>query len=117
MDLFPRLYALDSFQDCKIVDRWHLADGSWCGKWDWIRPPRGRAIGDVINLVSTIGNLSLSSDSTDRWSWSKDASGIYKVSTLSSTFQSISLAAILEFITNGTRGFLERLTYVFGQAL
>ncbi|GKD03683.1 hypothetical protein Tco_1178657 [Tanacetum coccineum] len=92
MDLFPRLYALDSFQDCKIVDRWHLADGSWCGKWDWIRPPRGRAIGDVINLVSTIGNLSLSSDSTDRWSWSKDASGIYKVSTLSNTFQSISLA-------------------------
>ncbi|GJT38799.1 zinc finger, CCHC-type containing protein [Tanacetum coccineum] len=92
MDLFPRLYALDSFQDCKIVDRWHLADGSWCGKWDWIRPPRGRATGDVIDLVSTIGNLSLSSDSTDRWTWSKDASGIYKVSTLSNTFQSISLA-------------------------
>ncbi|GKD38645.1 hypothetical protein Tco_1258852 [Tanacetum coccineum] len=36
IDLFPRLYALDPFQDCKIVDRWHLADGSWCGKWDWI---------------------------------------------------------------------------------
>ncbi|GKB00088.1 putative RNA-directed DNA polymerase, eukaryota, reverse transcriptase zinc-binding domain protein [Tanacetum coccineum] len=92
MDLFPRLYALDSFQDCKIVDKWHLADGSWCGKWDWILPPRGRAIGDVIDLVSTIRNLSLSSDSTDRWSWSKDASSIYKVSTLSNTFQPISLA-------------------------
>ncbi|GJS19833.1 RNA-directed DNA polymerase, eukaryota, reverse transcriptase zinc-binding domain protein [Tanacetum coccineum] len=92
MDLFPRLYALDSSQDCKIIDRWHLVDGSWCDKWDWRRPPRGRAIGDVMDLVSTIGNLSLSSDSTDRWSWSKDASGIYKVSTLSNTFQSISLA-------------------------
>ncbi|PWA95854.1 Arginine repressor C-terminal-like domain-containing protein [Artemisia annua] len=28
MDLFPRLYALDSFQDCKLIDRWHLVDGS-----------------------------------------------------------------------------------------
>ncbi|GKE30365.1 hypothetical protein Tco_1445749, partial [Tanacetum coccineum] len=39
------------------------------------RPPRGMAIDDVMDLVSTIGNLSLSSASIDRWSWSKDASG------------------------------------------
>ncbi|GJR14186.1 hypothetical protein Tco_0796838 [Tanacetum coccineum] len=39
-----------------------------------------------------IGNLSLSSASINRWSWSKDASGIYKVSTLSNIIQSISLA-------------------------
>ncbi|GJY24859.1 hypothetical protein Tco_0398517 [Tanacetum coccineum] len=42
------------------------------------RLPRGRAIGDVMSLVSTIGSLSLSSASINRWSWSKEASGIYK---------------------------------------
>ncbi|GKD03499.1 hypothetical protein Tco_1178473 [Tanacetum coccineum] len=78
MDLFPRLYALDSSQDCKLVDRWHIVDGYWGGNWHWRRPPRGRANNDVMDLVSMIGNLSLSSASTDRWSWSKDASGIYK---------------------------------------
>ncbi|GKC13749.1 RNA-directed DNA polymerase, eukaryota, reverse transcriptase zinc-binding domain protein [Tanacetum coccineum] len=62
------------------------------GNWHWRRPPRGRANDDVMDLVSMIGNLYLSSASTDRWSWSKDASGIYKVSTLSNIIQSISLA-------------------------
>ncbi|GJT63289.1 hypothetical protein Tco_1006822 [Tanacetum coccineum] len=48
------------------------------GNWHWRRPPRGRANNDVMDLVSMIGNLYLSSASTDRWSWSKYASGIYK---------------------------------------
>ncbi|GKG50320.1 hypothetical protein Tco_0521420, partial [Tanacetum coccineum] len=29
MDLFPRLYALDSFQDCTISDRWRAVDDVW----------------------------------------------------------------------------------------
>ncbi|GJX04072.1 RNA-directed DNA polymerase, eukaryota [Tanacetum coccineum] len=43
-----------------------------------IHPPQGRTNDGVIDLVSMIGNLSLSWASTDRWSWSKYASGIYK---------------------------------------
>nr|GEX13176.1 RNA-directed DNA polymerase, eukaryota, reverse transcriptase zinc-binding domain protein [Tanacetum cinerariifolium] len=65
MDLFPRLYALDSSQDCKLVDQWHLVDGCWGENWHWRHPPCGRANDDVMDLVSMIGSLSLSSASTD----------------------------------------------------
>ncbi|GJS77191.1 hypothetical protein Tco_0727072 [Tanacetum coccineum] len=72
MDLFPRLYALDSFQDCKIG--------------------YGECYRLGFNAITHGEHRFSYPDSTDRWSWSKDASSIYKVSTLSNTFQSISLA-------------------------
>ncbi|GJX03965.1 RNA-directed DNA polymerase, eukaryota, reverse transcriptase zinc-binding domain protein [Tanacetum coccineum] len=72
MDLFPRLYALDSFQDCKIG--------------------YGECYRLGFNAITHGEHRFSYPDSTDRWSWSKDASGIYKVITLSNTFQSISLA-------------------------
>ncbi|GKE59879.1 hypothetical protein Tco_1510246 [Tanacetum coccineum] len=34
MDAFPRLYALDSIQECSVSDRWHFVDGSWSGNWN-----------------------------------------------------------------------------------
>ncbi|GJZ63651.1 RNA-directed DNA polymerase, eukaryota, reverse transcriptase zinc-binding domain protein [Tanacetum coccineum] len=41
-------------------------------------PPRGRAISDVTDMLSLIGNLSLSPDGIDKWTWSQDNSGIFK---------------------------------------
>ncbi|GJT23006.1 putative reverse transcriptase domain-containing protein [Tanacetum coccineum] len=69
MDLFPRLYALESSKDCKINDRWHCLDGIWSDNWSWRCPPRGKALDELANLVSRIGNLSLDSTRVDRWSW------------------------------------------------
>ncbi|GJY48687.1 RNA-directed DNA polymerase, eukaryota, reverse transcriptase zinc-binding domain protein [Tanacetum coccineum] len=92
MDSFPRLYALDSFQDCTISDRWRVVDDVWGGNWEWRYPPRGRAISDVTDMLSLIGNLSLSSNGVDKWTWSQDNSGIFKVQTLSNNIQNLSLA-------------------------
>ncbi|GKE22649.1 hypothetical protein Tco_1434161, partial [Tanacetum coccineum] len=70
MDLFPRLYALESSKDYKINDRWHCLDGIWSGNWSWRCPPRGRALDELANLVSHIGNLSLDSTRHHYWnSW------------------------------------------------
>ncbi|GJZ50986.1 RNA-directed DNA polymerase, eukaryota, reverse transcriptase zinc-binding domain protein [Tanacetum coccineum] len=80
MDIFPRLYALDSCKDCLVKDRWKFENGVWCGNWNWRFPPRGRAINEVSDLVSLIGNLILS------------AEGKYNVKTLSSRIQLISLS-------------------------
>lgn len=55
-------------------------------------PPRGRAISDVTDMLSVIGNVSLSPDATDKWTWSLDKSGIFKVQTLSDNIQTLSLA-------------------------
>ncbi|GKC68538.1 hypothetical protein Tco_1101136, partial [Tanacetum coccineum] len=47
MDVFPRLFALDSSQDCSVSDRWKLVDGLWMGNWNWRFQPRGRSLGET----------------------------------------------------------------------
>ncbi|GJT46622.1 2-oxoglutarate (2OG) and Fe(II)-dependent oxygenase superfamily protein [Tanacetum coccineum] len=59
MDLFSRLFVLDSFPECSVKDRWGLVNGSWVGLWSWRYPPRGRALYDLASLISLIGNLVL----------------------------------------------------------
>ncbi|GKD92503.1 RNA-directed DNA polymerase, eukaryota, reverse transcriptase zinc-binding domain protein, partial [Tanacetum coccineum] len=54
--------------------------------------PRGRANDDLSSLVSLIGNLSLSEEGLDKWIWSKDPSGRFKVSSLSKSIQILSLS-------------------------
>ncbi|GJX30962.1 RNA-directed DNA polymerase, eukaryota, reverse transcriptase zinc-binding domain protein [Tanacetum coccineum] len=90
-DLFPRLYALDTCQDCKVCDRWCVNDSVWGGTWSWRFPPRGCVLDDLEALVSLIGNLSLSDDD-DKCSWSRDASGSFKVKTCCNIIQDNALA-------------------------
>ncbi|GJT68148.1 RNA-directed DNA polymerase, eukaryota, reverse transcriptase zinc-binding domain protein [Tanacetum coccineum] len=94
-DAFPRLYALESFKDCRISDRWHMVNDSGVGNRSWIRPLRGRANDDLASLVSHIGRLHLNADGADKWVWSLDTSGSFKVSTLTKRIHNIRLA---EFI-------------------
>ncbi|GKB97818.1 hypothetical protein Tco_0983955 [Tanacetum coccineum] len=55
-------------------------------------PPRGRAIDDVSSLVSLISSISISGEGADNWVWSREASGIFKVNTLSVHLQELLLA-------------------------
>ena len=86
MDAFPRLFALESFQDCKVSDRWGLVNGSWNGTWDWQIHLRGRAIDDLASLLSRLNNFSLSSGE-DKWVWNRDASRNFRVCKLSDSIQ------------------------------
>ncbi|GJW38887.1 hypothetical protein Tco_0064732 [Tanacetum coccineum] len=54
MDLYPRLFVLESYKDCKIKDR--------------------RALDDPPFLTSHIDNLRLSSNGCDKWSSNGDTS-------------------------------------------
>ncbi|GJX27604.1 RNA-directed DNA polymerase, eukaryota, reverse transcriptase zinc-binding domain protein [Tanacetum coccineum] len=87
----PQVISLDSCQDCSISDRWGLINGSWSGTWSW-RSPRGRAIDDVSSLVSLISSIFISGEGADNWVWSREASGIFKVNTLSVHLQELLLA-------------------------
>ncbi|GJV63562.1 RNA-directed DNA polymerase, eukaryota, reverse transcriptase zinc-binding domain protein [Tanacetum coccineum] len=92
MDKFPRLYALESNKDCMVRDRWCSVNGVRGGRWSWHFAPRRRANDDLSSLVSLIGNLSLSEEGLDKWIWSKDPSGQFKVSSLSKSIQILSLS-------------------------
>ncbi|GKE41556.1 hypothetical protein Tco_1468840, partial [Tanacetum coccineum] len=116
-DLFLRLYALDTYQDRKVCDRWCVNDGVYSGTSSWRFPLRGCALNDLEALVSLIGNLSLSVDK-DKWSWSRDASGSFKVKTCCNIIQDNALADYsLEFHHFWNSLIPARLIYAFGGLL
>ncbi|GKD76546.1 hypothetical protein Tco_1339167 [Tanacetum coccineum] len=86
-DVFPRLFALESHQDCKVNERWCLVDGVWGGNWEWRLPPRGRALNDLNSLLNVIGNLALSPNCSDKWSWVCDDLGRFNVKSISCIIQ------------------------------
>ncbi|GKA72606.1 hypothetical protein Tco_0778822 [Tanacetum coccineum] len=81
MDVFPRLFALGSSQDCSVCDRWHLVDELWTSNWNWRIRPHGRSLGDLDFLISLLGKLSLSPDGVDIWQWNFKSSGKFKGSS------------------------------------
>nr|GEX07753.1 RNA-directed DNA polymerase, eukaryota, reverse transcriptase zinc-binding domain protein [Tanacetum cinerariifolium] len=95
IDIFPRLYALDSDKDCKVSDRWdlgHLANGVRGGTWSWRISPRGRSLRDIDALATLIGDIQLVSTDVDKWSWSGDVSGVFRVRSLAKNIDNILLS-------------------------
>ncbi|GJX47690.1 RNA-directed DNA polymerase, eukaryota [Tanacetum coccineum] len=78
-DKFPRLYALEIDKDCKVSERWHHSNNEWCSNWSWRIVPRGRAIDDLLSLTSIIKGLKLDPNDLDKWFWTGDVSGKFKV--------------------------------------
>ncbi|GJR69394.1 hypothetical protein Tco_0015459 [Tanacetum coccineum] len=70
----------NSFQNSFVLKS--LTSGVWGGNWSWRIPPRGRALDDLSSLISRIGDLHLPSNGCDKWTWSGDASGSFKVRNL-----------------------------------
>ncbi|GKC32595.1 reverse transcriptase domain, reverse transcriptase zinc-binding domain protein [Tanacetum coccineum] len=66
-----------SFNDSFII-KWELEVELFLLAYLVWFPPRGRALDDLDDMVLLISNLSLS-DIEDKWSWSRDASGSFKV--------------------------------------
>ncbi|GKA28965.1 RNA-directed DNA polymerase, eukaryota, reverse transcriptase zinc-binding domain protein [Tanacetum coccineum] len=65
-ELFLRLYTLENNKD-------------------------GRASSDLNSLISHMGNISLSLSDIDKWVWTGDPSGLFKVSSLYKSLQNLSL--------------------------
>ncbi|GJX50702.1 hypothetical protein Tco_0277547 [Tanacetum coccineum] len=82
MDIFLRLFALDTYKDCKVCDRWGTVNGVWGGMWSWRVPPRDISLDDIRTLSILIGDLRLLESENDKWTWSSDVSGSFRVKTL-----------------------------------
>ncbi|GKD95586.1 RNA-directed DNA polymerase, eukaryota, reverse transcriptase zinc-binding domain protein [Tanacetum coccineum] len=82
MDIFPRLFALDTYKDCKVCDRWGVVNDVWGGMWSWLVPPKGRSLDNIRTLTILIGDLRLLESENDKWTWSSDVSGSFRVKTL-----------------------------------
>ena len=60
-----------------------MVNKSWIGSWSWRIPPRGRALDDLNILHPTLNSALPHSNGYDKWVWTYEASGDFKVSTLS----------------------------------
>ncbi|GKE21150.1 RNA-directed DNA polymerase, eukaryota, reverse transcriptase zinc-binding domain protein, partial [Tanacetum coccineum] len=65
MDIFPRIFSLDKYKDCKVGDRWGEVNGVWGGMWSWRVPPRGISLDDIRTLSILIGDLRLLESEND----------------------------------------------------
>ncbi|GKA66687.1 RNA-directed DNA polymerase, eukaryota, reverse transcriptase zinc-binding domain protein [Tanacetum coccineum] len=86
-DSFLRLFALENNQDCKVKECWCLNDNVWGGNLVGGLAPRGRAISDLNALLSVTRSFSLDDSPNYTWLWRADASGIFKVKSLTTCLQ------------------------------
>ncbi|GJZ40575.1 RNA-directed DNA polymerase, eukaryota, reverse transcriptase zinc-binding domain protein [Tanacetum coccineum] len=94
-DKFPRLYALESLKECMVRDRGQVVNNVWVRSWAWRIPPRGRAIDELNTLQITMNSVLLPSNGCDKWFWTYDTSGFFKVKVLSK---------VIEFLLLGVHG-------------
>lgn len=33
MNIYLRLYAIELFKECKVIDHWFVINDVWCGTW------------------------------------------------------------------------------------
>ncbi|GJV46446.1 RNA-directed DNA polymerase, eukaryota, reverse transcriptase zinc-binding domain protein [Tanacetum coccineum] len=65
--------------------------GGGGGVWDWRYLPRRRALDELSSLVFCIGNTSLSSTGSNKWFWTYDTSGLFKVKSLAKIIQNLTI--------------------------
>ena len=75
MDLFPRLFSLESNPDNPFSDRWFHENGYWQGSWAWRRPLRGRVASEFCNLIGLLSHSNFQISGIDKWRWMWDPNG------------------------------------------
>ncbi|GKC92349.1 hypothetical protein Tco_1157791 [Tanacetum coccineum] len=78
-----------------LLAKWKLRfltkkDALW--RKEWRAPPRGRSLAEFSSLLSIFGDVNIDVNRDDIWSWDNDASGSFKVKTLTCRLQDILLS-------------------------
>ncbi|GKA37483.1 reverse transcriptase domain, reverse transcriptase zinc-binding domain protein [Tanacetum coccineum] len=81
-DRFPRLFQLEGDKEVMVGNRGIWVDRVWEWKWGWVRNPKGRAVGDLVELESLISNVSLRQNCSDGWKFDLDTKGEISVKLL-----------------------------------
>ena len=81
-NIFPRLYALEQFKECKVVDRCNMLYGSKSRIWDWRRGLRdGHEKNQLDGLLYLLRDFD-PCDVEDSWVCSLNSNNTYTVSSM-----------------------------------
>ncbi|XP_071728879.1 uncharacterized protein [Rutidosis leptorrhynchoides] len=73
-DKFKRLVRLESNMEATVRNR--------LGIWEWIREPRGRALGELSELNALFQDVILIHDKPDTWKWVLNGNGVFSTKKL-----------------------------------
>ncbi|KAJ9553519.1 hypothetical protein OSB04_017564 [Centaurea solstitialis] len=59
---FPRLYNLETCKGALVSERGSVMGSEWVWKWNWRRPPFGREVSELEDLIKWIENFKLVAD-------------------------------------------------------
>ncbi|KAJ9539609.1 hypothetical protein OSB04_026115 [Centaurea solstitialis] len=79
---FPRISRLEVNSGVSILDRGEWVEDTWEWKWSWSRVPRGRALGELENLVSRLNGWNPIRNKKDVWGWDFDLANGFSVQKL-----------------------------------
>ncbi|XP_071692610.1 uncharacterized protein [Rutidosis leptorrhynchoides] len=76
-DKFSRLYRLEENKHVMVNERVSWSNTGASVGWRWIRPPRGRNMGDIAEMVQTINGVVRGENGRDFWKWVFNRDGYY----------------------------------------
>ncbi|GJS78902.1 RNA-directed DNA polymerase, eukaryota, reverse transcriptase zinc-binding domain protein [Tanacetum coccineum] len=80
--LFPRLFSLEAFKECKVSDRCNLLHGPKSRTWNWRRPIRGGLEqSQLLDLLLLLRDVN-TNNTPDTWVCNLNTSNSYSVSDL-----------------------------------
>lgn len=85
MDVFNRLYRLETYPDCVIRNRLvhHGGDVNW--NWHWRCAPRGREDGELQRLIQLLQGVQFNHGHEDSWKCTYVTDGSFSIKELAST--------------------------------
>ncbi|XP_071718211.1 uncharacterized protein [Rutidosis leptorrhynchoides] len=85
---FKRLSRLENDMGATVKNR-TIWDWTKCmGNWSWVRPPSGRANGELQRLNELLANATINPQIQDHWSWKGSTNGIFTTKSLTDIINS-----------------------------
>ncbi|XP_057447160.1 uncharacterized protein LOC130738983 [Lotus japonicus] len=80
-DKFPRLFSLSKQQQACVSEVGVWVAGRWQWNLEWRRELFGRELGMLNCMSSWLNGFSPTTGQTDRWTWVREGSGVFSVSS------------------------------------
>ena len=82
MVVFPNLFRLDADKRCKVSDRLKMSDAGIVRVWKWKRSVTAIEDGSEWEVLNSLLDVAVLSDSMDSWVWIGVGDGAFSVSAV-----------------------------------
>ncbi|PNX85822.1 ribonuclease H, partial [Trifolium pratense] len=88
-DLYPDLYAKETFKQAKVSERLGGALSRQRWRWSWLAPLDSTDDQSILDLQGLFAGFSLQLSNSDKWRWLPDVNGLFSVKSCYSCLLSL----------------------------